>query len=295
MGLGSMFGGGESGVDNSSALFDFAKAMRDRADAYDPWVKKGEQARDMSYEEYQKLIKDPNFLQDMISKGFYESPYQKYMQDQVTKRMNYNAANTGMLGSGAAQRALQDELTKMTGQFQNDYIGRGMNSYGLGLKGLEGLTDLGFKSMNAQDSLLEQAAAGQLQGQMGKNAYDAANETDWGAIIGGAIGTGAGAYFGGPQGAAMGGQMGSSLFGKNKGGAPQQGGGMGGGFGGFGGGGAGGGGGMPFGGMFQSQGQGGFGAQGYGGGGGGYNNAGMMPSNGQFFDPSNFNTGSWSY
>jgi hypothetical protein len=213
----SMFGGGESSVDNSGAFADFSRQMRERMPVYDPWINTGSQSRDRLFDEYGRLTRDPNAVQDQVAAGFYESPYQKYMQDMVTKRMNYNATNTGMLGSGAAQRALMDELTKMTGQFENDYINRGMNSYGMGVQGYQGLTDLGFKALGEQTNLFEQAAAGDLQGQMSRNAYDAAQEANEGNFWGNLIGTGGGAVigglFGGPAGAVSGASMGRSLFG----------------------------------------------------------------------------------
>jgi hypothetical protein len=268
---------GETTVDNSEALAAFAQAMRDRAGVYNPWVDAGSQSRDKLFSQYDWLTNDPNALQDKITSGFYESPYQKYMQDLVAKRMNYNATNTGMLGSGAANRALQQELTNMTGGFMNDYINRGMSSYGQGLAGFQGLTDLGFKSMNAQDALYEQAAAGDLQSRMSKNAYDAAQEANegsgWGSTIGSIGGGLIGAYFGGPMGASagmgIGGALGGAIDGKGGGqGGGQQGGG--GGMGGFGG----------LGSMFPMGGSGG------GSGGGGGQMSGPMPQ---------FDTGSWSY
>jgi hypothetical protein len=213
----SMFGSGSSTVNNSGAYAAYANAMRDRANAYNPIVDMGNQARGLSFDEYQRLVNNPNAVQDQVASGFYMSPYQKYMEDQTMQQMNYNAANTGMLNSGGAQKALQDELVNMTGQFENQYIDRGMDSYYKGLSGYNTLSDLGFRSMNAQDSLYQQAAMGDLQGTMSKNAYDASNATDWGSIIGGGLGAAGGAMMGGPRGAMMGAQMGTSAFGRGGG------------------------------------------------------------------------------
>jgi hypothetical protein len=240
--LDGMFGGGGGGtnqgeitIDNNDAFREFAQAMRDRMGVYDPWINVGNQSRDRLFDQYGRLVDDPNWIQDEVARGFYESPYQQYMQDMVTKRMNYNATNTGMLGSGAANRALMDELTKMTGQFQNDYINRGMGSYGMGLQGYQGLTDLGFRALGDQTNLLEQAEAAKLKGLMSKNAYDAAygeNESaGWGSTIGTVAGGVIGAYFGGPMGASagmgIGGAAGGMIDGNKQ--KPQQGGGGGGG------------------------------------------------------------------
>ena len=141
--LDSLFGGG----DRSDAFNDYSSFMGGKADRYNPWVDAGARARDMNEQQYARNINDPNAVQNQVASGFQESPYQKYMQDKVTQRMNYNSANTGMLGTGAANRSLMDDLTKMTGQFENNYIDRGMNSYNRGLQGNEFLSDLGMKGM----------------------------------------------------------------------------------------------------------------------------------------------------
>lgn len=237
-------------VSNKGAFDQFASSMQGAANRYNPIIETGNQARDLSMGQYQNLIKNnpseqynrlvsnPNAVQDQVAQGFAMSPYQKYLQDMVSKRMNYNSANTGMLGSGAANRALMDELTKMTGQFQNQYIDRGMQSYGQGLSGLEGqyskglsgldsLNNLGFKGMGSQDSMLEQAYGGTLKGAMSENETNQRNaemkymqeqkdKSDnagmWGGILSGA-GTIAGNIFGGPMGGQIGGFLGNKLGG----------------------------------------------------------------------------------
>lgn len=220
-------GGGESVPDNSGVFKQFADRMRKDAQSYQPWIDTGNKSRDTSFDQYQQLINNPNFLQDKVASGFTESPYQKYIQDLTQKRMNYNAANTGFQGSGAANRAMQDELSKMTGGFLDTYINRGMGSYGQGLSGLDALTKLGFNGLTNQNDMYEQAAAGELQGGLSRNAhkaYEDAHSNDWiGNLVGTGVGMFAGGMMGGPQGAMMGGQMGRQMFG----GGGQQGGGNG--------------------------------------------------------------------
>lgn len=233
-----LFGGGNSSsgdttIDNSAAFAQYANQMRGRMGAYDPWINAGGQARDRLSSEYGKSLDNPNWLQDSITKGFYESPYQKYMQDMVTKRMNYNATNTGMLGSGAANRALGQELTNMTGGYLNDYINRGMSTYGQALNGEQGMAGMGYQALGDQTNLFEQAAGGDLKGQMSRNAYKAAQKANSGNGLGSMIGTIGGgligAYFGGPMGASVGSSIGGSLGGSIGGGGGNSGGGGGGG------------------------------------------------------------------
>lgn len=205
--LSPLWGGDSHSVDNSKAYYEYANAMRQRAGAYDPIVNMGNDARNLSWEQYQRLINDPNSVQNQVAGGFSMSPYQKQLEDDVTQSMNYNAANTGMLNSGAAQAALQDRLTNMTGQFEDQYIDRGMNSYYQGLNGANTLSNLGFESMGRQDDLYGQAYGSDLFGTMSKNQYKA----DTGFNLGNYLKTGIGVGMGTMTGMPMGGG-GTSMF-----------------------------------------------------------------------------------
>lgn len=236
MGFFDFLGGGSSPqlpqYQSEQPGFDaYANQMAGYADRYNPYVTRGNMAGDLTWQQYQQLINDPNFIQDKIAKGFSESPYQKYMQDMVSKRMNFNAANTGMLGSGAANRALQSELTDMTGKFEDNYINRGLDSYKEGLAGAQGLNDLGFKALGAQDPFLSDSAAGRLKGYQSTIEAQQRNEEDkylqqmankmqgnnfWGSVLG-IGGTLLGGGLGGPAGAEIGGELGG-LFGGGSGG-----------------------------------------------------------------------------
>lgn len=211
--LNSVLGDGDG--DYSSAFGDYAKFMGDKANRYNPIIDTGNRARDMNEAEYRRNTQNPNEIQDKVAGGFNYSPYQKFMLDNVTDRMNYNATNTGMLGTTAANRSLMDDLLKMTGQFEDTYINRGMASYNTGLEGNKFLADMGFRGLGAQDALYEQQAAAQLKEAMAKKE---AESSGWGDLIGTVGGAVAGGLFGGPGGAAMGSSIGKSLFGSGGGG-----------------------------------------------------------------------------
>src|ERR1700676_1949948 len=129
----SLFGGGSPKVpDMSQDFYNYSNFMGGKADRYNPWIDAGSRARDINEGQYSRLINDPNAVQNQVAAGFQYSPYQKFMLDNMTQRMNYNSANTGMLGTTQANQSLMDDLMKMTGQFQDTYIDRGMNSYNRG-------------------------------------------------------------------------------------------------------------------------------------------------------------------
>lgn len=214
--LDSLFGDGDAPQvpDTSQGFYDYANFMRNQGSRYNPWIDAGSAARDMNAAQYSRLINDPNAVQNQVAAGFQYSPYQKFMLDNMTSRMNYNAANTGMLGTTQANQSLMDDLLKMTGQFEDTYIDRGMNSYNRGLQGNEFLQQQAQQGMGAQDNLAEQEAAARLKGDTAKQqaAYENAvmnqrnSNNMWGNILGIAGGV-AGDIFGGP----MGGQIGSSI------------------------------------------------------------------------------------
>lgn len=217
----SLFGGNTPHVpDTSKDFYDYSDFMGGKADRYNPWIDAGTRARDMNEGQYARLINNPNAVQDQVAAGFQYSPYQKFMLDNMTDRMNYNSANTGMLGTTQANQSLMDDLLKMTGQFQDTYIDRGMNSYNRGLQGNEFLEQQGMQGMGAQDNLFEQQGAARLKGDQARQqaAYqnsviDQQNSNSmWGNILGLAGGV-AGNMLGGPIGGSIGSSLGRSLGG----------------------------------------------------------------------------------
>lgn len=192
----------------SDAFDDYENQMRDAAQRYQPWVDRGNQAGSRVFDEYGRLISNPNAVQDQVAAGFNMSPYQQYLLDQITKRMNYNSANTGMTGSGAADRALAAEINNMTGQFENDYINRGLGLYNTGLQGMAGLNEMGLRALDPQSNLLEQAAAARLKSQQSSQGAMA----NMFGQVGGAI---VGGLFGGAAGAGVGSKVGKNAMGGN--------------------------------------------------------------------------------
>lgn len=203
---------------NKEAFDKYAKAMEAEKAKYNGYVNRGDQAGQSAYNAYQRDLANPNAIQDQISSGYSESPYAKYINDLATKRLNYNSANTGMLGSGTANRALMEELTKNIGQFQSEYVNRGLGVYGQALGGLNGMQEIGLRAGGAQDALAQEAAGGYLKGAMGENETDDRNRAALAARaaglkgnIMGAVGAIAGTYFGGPEGGKAGYQAGQGF------------------------------------------------------------------------------------
>jgi hypothetical protein len=166
--------------DNSDAYNNYAQGMMNMGNNFNPYIQQGMNATNEANQNYQNflnaqqgLMSNPNALQDSIAKGFSMSPYQQSLLGTTTQAMNMNAANTGMIQSPVAQQALNSKLNTMTGQFLNDYVNRGMDTY---MKGYGSFNDLanmtnfdrtqGFGAMEDKQSLEDQAQGAALQGSI---------------------------------------------------------------------------------------------------------------------------------
>lgn len=214
MGFGDFLGGGvgENPYTSNKQAFDqYGQAMGKEKARFDPYFNRGNAAGDQNANAYSRDINNPNAIQDQISKGFSVSPFQQQLLDLATKRLNFNSANSGMMGSGAANRALMEELTKNIGQFQNQYIERGMGVYNRGLQGNDILGQYGLEAGKTQADLAQEEAGGYLKGQMSENETNDRNRASnasrssnqWGSALGIAGGI-AGNIMSGPVGGAIG-------------------------------------------------------------------------------------------
>lgn len=195
--LGGMFG------DQGPSFEEAARLFREQAERYNPYIDRGNDAGTKGMAQYDRLIQNPNAVQDQIAQGFWQSPYQNELLKRTTQAMNMNAANTGMIQSPAAQRALNDSVNNMTSQFMNEYINRGMQSYGQGLQGYDSVAGMGMKGLNAQDALLEQSIGANLKGQQ-------SSQGNMANMFGNLIGTGLNFFGNMPSGGNYSGAFGDS-------------------------------------------------------------------------------------
>lgn len=202
------FGGGGGGFvsnlfgANGDPISGFGQNESQLAAMYNPWSQKGLDANNFLYTQDQNNMQNPNALQNQIASGWQTSPYQQNLMNMTTQRMNANAANTGMLGSPSSQNYLNSQLNDMTGQFQNDYVNRGMQTYGMGQQNMNQIADRGLNALNSQTGLSEQSAIAQMKAQQQNNMLLP-------NMIGTAAGIGMGMYGAGMFGGGMGGDSGA--------------------------------------------------------------------------------------
>lgn len=187
---------------NGQPISDFGYSEGQLAQMYGPWSQMGLNANNFLYGQDQYNMLNPNALQNKIASGWQASPFQNNLMDMTTQRMNANAANTGMLASPSAQNYLNSQLNNMTGQFQNDYVNRGMQTYGMGMQNMNQIADRGLNALNSQTGLGEQAAIAQMKAQQQNNML-------FPNMLGTAAGVGLGMYGAGMFGHGMGGDAGA--------------------------------------------------------------------------------------
>lgn len=186
--------------DNSASFNNYANQMNQMGNSYNPYVTQGQQAGQQFGDLSNMLTQDPNALQNQIASGFQMSPYQQYLMKMTTDRSNMNAANSGMIQSPVAQEALNAQISALGGQFQNEYINRGMQSFGQGYQGLGNLNEMGYNALGAKNEYLGAGAAGRFQGDTSRrNAFN--NMIGTGIGIGANfIAPGSGSFFKGAMG-----------------------------------------------------------------------------------------------
>lgn len=72
--------------------------------------------------QHQQINQSPTDYYNQIMGGYNESPQAKYEQEQSLRASNAGGAASGMLGSGAAQKALQQNAADISGRDQQRYF-----------------------------------------------------------------------------------------------------------------------------------------------------------------------------
>lgn len=193
-GIGSFLGG----------LFSKWRNPQDASDRYlnqvegkargimDPYVSTGQRMLPQLESQYTNLVNNPNALQDRLASEWKESP--AYTSDirAATKGANAASAAGGNLGSLAEQSSLAKDLSGITDSYRNQYVNTGLNTYGKGLQGMQGLEDQGFQGSQAElmaiiQELMAQAEAA-WAGQDAENRNTAGKNAGLGGLVGGLLG-----------------------------------------------------------------------------------------------------------
>lgn len=120
--------------------------------------------------QYNQINQSPQAYYDSIMKGYSESPQAKQEQEQAMRAATAGGSASGMIGSGAFQKALQGNAADITARDQQRYFGNvaGANQMQMGYLGdLRGQQDKGEAMRRYLTSLGYNASTG-----MGNNAIN---------------------------------------------------------------------------------------------------------------------------
>lgn len=161
--------------DYSQAYNKYANTIEGLGARYNPYIRGGAMAEKGLAGMGSYLMANPAGLENRLANSYNQSDYQTQMLRNLENEMNYNAAQTGMLGSTAENSALQKALADQQNQWMQQYINRGMQQFGQGYQGLQNIGTLaanqGFQGLGAQIGLGQEAALGRLKGDLAPSPF----------------------------------------------------------------------------------------------------------------------------
>ena len=180
---------------------------------FQPYINSGQDALKTLMSQYQQLLQNPGGTISQIGAGYHQSPGYNYAQSSAMNAANTAAAAGGSLGTPQHQQEAAQQSADIANQDYQQYLNQALGLYGTGLKGEEGLNQMGFKASDELATDLASNLASQaslaFQGAEGQNAANG------GIMKLGAAGLGG--LLGGIPGAAIG--MGLPGYGNAMGGA----------------------------------------------------------------------------
>lgn len=166
--------------------------------------------------QYSQINQSPTDYYNNIMSGYSESPDAKYQQEQSNKASSFGASASGMTGSGAFYKGLQQNANDIAMNDRNNYYNNVMGANNAQMGALQNyqnqqmqysqmqqyLTSLGYNSANS-------LAGYGMQNGMNQGKNDSSGLGNLAGLAGTAIGW----YFGGPAGGAAGGAAGNAIAG----------------------------------------------------------------------------------
>lgn len=182
--IGAVGGALMPSVDYKGAYGQYGDALSDLAKKYDPYVEAGTGALSGYGNLAQQLAQDPTKSIDQIMGHYSESPYQEQMQKNLARMMNYNAAQTGMLGSTTSQEQLQNALAGQENQFMQQYLQNALGLQSAGMGGLSDISHMGLSGLGGQTALGEQSAWEQALARMSPSSGEQHLTNTLGGLLG---------------------------------------------------------------------------------------------------------------
>lgn len=170
---------------------------------------------------YNHINQSPNSYYDEIMGGYSESPEAKYLTDQANRAATFGASASGMMGSGAFQRSLQENAARIASNDRQRYFNNVMGVGDTQFRNLENLQNQEARNQQMRQWLASMgygasgsAAGNEINRGKDLSAIDQAGMSD---LVRG-VGQAAAAYMTGGASLAMpgGGLGGRSIYGGSR-------------------------------------------------------------------------------
>jgi hypothetical protein len=185
-GIGSMFGGNDNNPYDEASKY-YNKIPGEIKPYYDPYINAGRGALGRTQQEYGNLLNDPTSMMNKIGAGYHQSPGYQFQMQQGMNGVNNAAGAGGMLGTPAHQFNAASFANGLANQDYYNYMQQGLGQYGMGLNGMQHISDQGY---NASNELANSLGSNLMnQGNMAFSGAAANNQSrgqGWGDMIGGA-------------------------------------------------------------------------------------------------------------
>jgi hypothetical protein len=184
-GIGSIFGGIQMMNNNpATQAMGYSEQLPGVVKPYyEPYIETGLAAQEELWDEYMKLISNPQVVYDMLAGGFEQSPGYEWQYDQAMNAANNAAAAGGMSGTPAHMTNASTIAQNTAAQDYYNYLDRMFGLYGMGMGGMSDFNKMGYQASDALAGLLAQ----NLMNQAGLAALEAQNQNSaMGSIVGGA-------------------------------------------------------------------------------------------------------------
>ena len=152
--------------DNSQAYGKYENELQGLAKGYDPYTQAGQKTLADLLKQGNMMTNSPWQLEDELQSHYNQSPGFQYAQNQITQRMNNNAALSGMGGTGAENASLQKALTGNLEQNMDQYVDRGINTYNQGLNTEGNINQMGYNALGQKNQLMQGGYQAGLQGDI---------------------------------------------------------------------------------------------------------------------------------
>jgi len=159
---------------------------------YRPYINAGQGAMGTLQDQYGQMLNDPGGLNARLGAGYKQSPGYQFQLSQALMAGDNSAAAGGMAGSNMHQQNNMSVANGLASQDYNNYMNRMTGLYGEGIKGEQGINDMGYNASNelgqSVGNMYNSEANLASQGTNSQNQYNQAqskaNSDMWGNLAG---------------------------------------------------------------------------------------------------------------